>query len=303
MTNAKTLLKNFINVQLAEMAENITANFSRIMEARKENPFLIIDEKINKCMGLGRSTDSQLGNRMQNIVFYAARLNYGDEVVPNIVSITFDENANEIKCTCYYVPLSKYADTFQTENGRIKQQAYKQTVFINKDITIQTVSKKLGLVDNSQNNIKKYEKTFDVKEKETFEYLKKLQKKKKVEIDLLLFNSVIETFEIKLGGGLDTKNAPANINEISELKKLFAFSNSNHTYFATCYGNGSEAVAQSFDNSKKPFDQNDKILQNTRFWSVVLPNEVPYEDFINIYETAFKKAGINEILKLLSGIK
>ena len=166
MTNAKILLEKFINVQLSEMTENIKANFDSIMEARKENPFLIIDEKINKCMGLGRSTDSQLGNRMQNIVFYAARLKYGDEVVPNVVSITFDESANEIKCTCYYIPLSKYDVAFHKESGRIKQQAYKQTVFVNKEITIQTVSKKLGLVDNAQKNIKKYVKTFEVKEKE-----------------------------------------------------------------------------------------------------------------------------------------
>lgn len=125
MANTNTLLKKFIDVQLYEMAGNIIANFTKIMEARKENPFLIIDEKINKCMGLGRSTDSQLGNRMQSIVFYAARLKYGDEVVPNIVSITFDENTNEVKCTCYYIPLSKYDSAFHKESGRIKQQAYK----------------------------------------------------------------------------------------------------------------------------------------------------------------------------------
>ena len=303
MPNTKTLLKKFIAVQLSEMAGNITANFTKIMEARKENPFLIIDEKINKCMGLGRSTDSQLGNRMQSIVFYAARLKYGDNVVPNVVSITLDENTNKVICTCYYIPLSKYDITFHKVNGRIKQQAYKQIVFVNKDITIQTVSKKLAVVDNAQKNIKRYEISFEVKEKEKFEYLKKYQKKEKIEIDLLLFKSIIETFEIKLGGGLDTKNAPANIKEISELKELFAFSNSNHTYFATCYGNGSEAVSKSFDNSQKPFDQNDKILKNTMFWDLVLPKEVPYEEFINLYKTSFKKAGINKALKLLIGIK
>ena len=303
MTNAKILLEKFINVQLSEMTENIKANFDSIMEARKENPFLIIDEKINKCMGLGRSTDSQLGNRMQNIVFYAARLKYGDEVVPNVVSITFDESANEIKCTCYYIPLSKYDVAFHKESGRIKQQAYKQTVFVNKEITIQTVSKKLGLVDNAQKNIEKYVKTFEVKEKETFEYLKEFKEKNRIEIDLLLFKSVIETFEIKLGGGLDTKNAPANIKEISKLKELFAFSNSNHTYFATCYGNGSDAVDKSFNNSQKPFDENDKILKNKVFWDLVLPSEVPYEEFINIYKSAFEKSGIEKTLKRLSGIK
>ena len=299
MANKVTLFKRFINTQLSEMAENISTNFSDIMEGRQKNPFLIVDEQINNCMGLGRSIDSQLGNRMQNIVFYAARLKYEDCIVPNVVSITFDEDLHKVICTCYYVPLSQYDVAFCKEKGRIKQSAYKQTVFVNKDITLETVAKKIGLKDNSIGDIQHYEQVFDVSDEEKFAYLREYKTKSKTEIDLLLFQSTVETFEIKLGGGLDTKNAPANIKEISDLKQLFAFTGNNHTYFATCYGTGSEAVARSFDNGKKPFDQNDKILQNTKFWDLVLPPEVTYEQFIDIYQVAFKKAGINKMLKTL----
>ena len=304
MSGSKLKLMRFIKHQLKEMCENIESNFDKNMDARKGNPFLIIDSKINKCMGLGRSTDSQLGNRMQNIVFYSARLRYGEKAVPNLVLIETDREKKTVKCTCFYVELSCY-DNLLLNGKSIKQRAFKQIVLINKKVSIDDIAKSIGLAKNDKSNIKIYEEIFTEVDDESLEYLKKReQDKKRTEIDLLLFGvKLIRTFEIKLGGSLDTKNAPANIREIADLKELFAFSSVNHTYFATCYGNGSEAVAKNFKSDKRPFDKNDGILKNTEFGKVVLPEDISYDEFIKMYQTAFKNAGINETLKRLSQIK
>ena len=305
MSGKATSLQAFMTQQLKEMGQNIAANLNKNMEARRGNPFLPIDETINRCMGLGRSTDSQLGNRMQNIIFYAARLKYGDQAVPNIVAIEPDEQAKTVKCVCYYVELADYELAFGKKSGGFKQNAFKQIVFVNKKIDEQAAAKILKLPE--KDTIQSYETVFTAVSGKAFGYLKKYASKLKIETDLLIFETgdpiQIRTFEIKLGGSLDTKNAPANIREITALKELFAFSKRNHTYFATCYGNGSEAVARSFDKTKKPFDRRDGILKNTEFWEVVLPAEIPYPDFIRMYQEAFQQANIDETLKKLSGMK
>lgn len=75
MENIKLKLTEFIQKELLSMSENIINNFEDNMRNRENNPFLAFeDEDIKKYMGLGRSVDSQLGNRLQRIIFYISRM-------------------------------------------------------------------------------------------------------------------------------------------------------------------------------------------------------------------------------------
>ena len=78
--NKLNLLEKYITKELQGLRENVISNFSENIENRKLNPFLCIDNKeIVKYMALGRSLDSQLGNRIQHIILYCTRLKYGME--------------------------------------------------------------------------------------------------------------------------------------------------------------------------------------------------------------------------------
>ena len=76
MTDAtRNLIYNKIFSELSGLAQNVVANFQGNMTNRENNPFLIFsDANAQKYMALGRSVDSQLGNRMQRIIFFFARM-------------------------------------------------------------------------------------------------------------------------------------------------------------------------------------------------------------------------------------
>lgn len=71
----RDLLYNKMLSELNGLALNVVANFQGNMANRENNPFLIFnDTNIKKYMALGRSVDSQLGNRLQRIIFFIARM-------------------------------------------------------------------------------------------------------------------------------------------------------------------------------------------------------------------------------------
>lgn len=89
------------------------------------------DEDIKKYMGLGRSVDSQLGNRLQRIIFYISRMRYGNLCVPNLVTIDIDdEEKRNITFTLYSYPC-------ETASSELKKGAnpYKQTIHVHKNLS------------------------------------------------------------------------------------------------------------------------------------------------------------------------
>ena len=106
-------------------------------------------------------------------------------------------------------------------------------------------------------------------------------------------------FEIKMGGNLDTKNSKSNANEVADLKRLLGFIPCNLSYFATCYGNCSHAVASEV----KAILGEHAILNNSAFWNKVLPEDkeaLDYDEFISIFREAFQSTGLEEKLQKLT---
>lgn len=280
--NKLKLLEKYITKELQGLRENVISNFSENIENRKLNPFLCIDNKeIVKYMALGRSLDSQLGNRIQHIILYCTRLRYGIENVPNIISIN-DVSKKEINLKLFYVDI----DANEKELKKDAQLA-NQYIYINKKMDIEKAKSKLKIKKSS--NI--------LKEKE-ISYLSSEHSlnapKYTIPVDLLFFidDGTINTFEIKMGGNLDTKNAKSNADEVKMLQNLFSFIENNHSYFATCYGTCSEAVRKKLNTSQ--------VLNGKDFWDKVLPEEISYEEFIGLFKKVFKKLKIAQALKKLT---
>ena len=98
----KKLLQEYILKQISDLGKTVSKNYKGNQLARTKNPFLCFSDGVDKFLGLGRSIDSQLGSRMQNIIFYLSRLRYGDDCVPNIVVVNADIAILQVSLKLYY---------------------------------------------------------------------------------------------------------------------------------------------------------------------------------------------------------
>ena len=298
MTNEiKNLLYGKICSELDGLAQNVVANYQANMVNRENNPFLLFEnESSKKYMALGRSIDSQLGNRLQRIIFYIARMKYGMAHVPNIVEINIiDQTAKNIECVLYSVdcelPLAEQKQGFNP---------YRQYVYINNHSTECQIKHSLKIKTRST-ALNKLTFSFNGIPQETMNFLI-TNNKKKLPVDLLFFNcSMTElneanAFEIKMGGNLDTKNAESNAREVKRLSDLFSFLQNRSAYFATCYGECSTAVKS---NLEQILGRN-AICNNRAFWNKIVPtNKFTYENFISVYAEAFAATRLEERLNSL----
>lgn len=302
MSDVKDLLYNQILSELTGLKTNVIANYEKNMKKRKNNVFLLFsDDNMKKYMALGRSVDSQLGNRIQRISFFITRMRYGIYNVPNIVEINItDEKERNIECVLYSV------DFDLPSNEQLKDfNPYKQYICINTNYSEKKIKSMLKISAKSKREpLKKKRYTFSGISNEAMAELKKKSVgNKKVEVDLLFFNCVDDTlnkvsaFETKMGGNLDTKNAKSNADKVENLYKLFGFIQNRYSYFATNYGECSEAVK----NSVKDIE-NDccLVLDSKKFWEMIIPDDkFTYDNFIDIYKMAFRNSELEEELKKL----
>ena len=276
------------------MKDNICSKNEKNTENRKQNTFLhIADTNANKYMALSRSIDSQLGNRVQRIIFYLAREKYTDICVPNIVHLKHDEKENEMIVTLYSAPI-KLPIKCQNKD----YNPFQQYIYVDREIS-DAKFKKLFKIKSDCNKIKTIQIKFsNCSKKILTEYYNNLGKSIPVDLLIFYFNDkdeidYLNLCEIKLGGNLDTKNAPSNANEVLKNKNLFSFIGNTHSYFATCYGKCSPSVAGAICKNGC------ELLSPELLWKMILPDTLSYDSFICEYTKAFKKAKVEATIKKL----
>lgn len=305
--NEQQKLEEFILTQLQKMGKNIEKSYEKNKTAREHNPFLCFSPGIDKFMGLGRSIDSQLGNRMQNIIFYLCRLRYGKQAIPNIVALNVDRSSSQIVLDFFYVETDMDISKFYACKNPCAQNIYFDQV-----ITLDEATEMIGVkkrVLNKTPNIIKQETIRCTASSEQISYVIEKNsgassKKTKQPVDLLIVKTTeaqteITAFEIKMSGNLDTKNASSNAKEVEDLYRIFQYVQQNASYFAVCYGECSEAVRNSIKNEAP----HGSTLDETGFWNMVLPNTgayaLTYQEFKNIYAKAFADSGLEKTIKEL----
>lgn len=289
----KAELTEFIVTELNQMAENIKINYLPNVENRRKNCFLCLNEDIQKYMGLGRSVDSQLGNRIQRIAFYLARVKYGIDAVPNYTIINSDGNV--IKVITYSVP---YDLDKSEQNSNFNP--FNQYILFNSSKSEREIKRALKVKARSS-SILKNEYYINCDSIEIINAINSYKENTKISVDLLYFTLDTEkilssnAFEIKMGGNLDTKNSKSNANEVKQLKEYFSFLDNSNSYFATCYGNCSEAVRREITN----LVGENSIVENKSFWEMILPTDekgITYNDFLLLYKKAFQASDIEKII-------
>lgn len=295
MTDNKTLDEfwEFVLKCLEDVKKTTKKNYEKNSNNRKYNVFNCIeDNTIRKYMGLGRSFDSKLGTEIQKIAMKLARVKYEDINVPNIILInTVDEGENRKFLLNLYV----IKDSFQ------------QRVFynINSDDFIEDYEDKIILPHKSiEFTLPKNSLKADLEQLNNYKITnrnKNINKNNNLLVDLLYIEEIenidnttttkITTFELKLGGNLDTKNSSANVNEIMLLKDIFKFFPSNEAYFATLYKNtGGEVPSGTVFTKLDEANLNYKVGEE--FWNMVLPDELDYQSFIEQYKQKFIESEI-----------
>lgn len=281
-------LKGFIENQLSNMARNVSKNSDKNIEKRGNNPFVLFEGVEEKYMAVGRSLDSQLGTRLQKIAFYIARYRFGFEKVPNV--ILFSDNEDKLTMTLVSYPI---------EWGMTQKVCWGNDLMATMSKTLQ---KKC---ENSTDDFFVSETSFtgiNVDEMKRV-FLSAFEEENRNEIegksipyDLLFIdtNGGFHVYEIKAGGNLDTKNKIGNGNEVLRLEQLFSFISNCNSKFATCYNNRGEGNAPE-GSIFSILDDQHKVI-GKEFWEEILPEDLTYERFIQLYATSFRDARVREII-------
>ncbi len=250
-------IANIINLQLSEMVDNILANHSKNQINRGNNPFNCFkDPYIKNYMGMGRSFDSQLGNRLQNIALAITRLD------PNKYAPTH---------FIFYVCNNTLYISSLNENNSNQFIRITETPLTNTyDFTVQITPKQHSFLMSMRELYKIKGQIINIP------------------VDLIYYDrsaSYFCAFELKSGGNLDTKNSDANYNEVNRLTQLLAPFYGSRSFFATCYNN----MGEGFDPQGSIFNRlhGDQLLIGSDFWRMLLPPIVSYDRFIEIYQHTF----------------
>lgn len=325
----KAELAEFIKKELTDMVCGITKTLGKNVLGRQNNVFHNFAENslLERYMAVGRSFDSQLGNRLQRIALFLVRKKFGIEAAPNYVFLT--EEKDFISWRAISIIDNELVDPYATQ--RVYFVESKDEYENEKEKIIEKFVK--GYKEKNGLNARKEDdkKTLDLYRKflsekivafEEHKYEKQNEnilkgRKGNIPIDLMYFvDDVAYTYEIKAGGNLDTKNKDANANEVIELLKLFSFFPQNYSYFATCYnnkgedggekitnegiayrGNRPEGAVFNVFNQQKYEEMRNRIIVGSVFWEQILPDGLTYKEFIETYREVFAVLKIEERLQ------
>lgn len=292
-------IEDFLLAELKAMSENVCNNYEKNMDNREKNPFLpLINKDIKKYMALGRSVDSQLGNRIQRIIFFLSRQKFGVLGVPNITVLDYDESSRQVTVTLFSVPID-VDKKWQNKNFN----PFAQYVYISRTLSDKDAKRKLKI----KTKCDKLETTKIVMDLNSTTAKSELSKwkGKNYPVDLLTLSikeesaskrKIIEdlfVYEIKTGGNLDTKNASSNADEVLKNKNMFSFVANSHSYFATCYGECSQSIKSAVESKKC------ELLTPDDFWAKVLPVGFTFKDFIDKFKVAFENSNIESAIENL----
>ena len=277
----KDKIAEIIEKEYLKMLKSIKSDFKKNFCKKKYN-FLLDGLNIDTKIGLvfASSFESKVGNAMQRVALEIARLKYGEENVPYIINI------HKMK-------------------HNIGEQKGKQIIVTDVDTNDKILNGNIdNIITKNEGNLRcKPPKNCNLNITELKTLLVKLPKTKNIiknDVDLAFYDGKNwNLLEIKAGGDLDSSNARGNIRK---LLKSYVALNSNNTkiYFATYYH---KTGSGKWKGSMKKFLQYpDMFLIGSEFWEKILPENISFDEFKNIYLKVMKKIKIANIIDDLKNI-
>lgn len=278
-------IRNVILEEFTKLINLIEADFSLNYE-KKVNNFLLsqMDERITASMVFVSSFESKSGFAIETCAKRIARLRFGDINVPSIVNphnLLHNINSENI----YGQIIVTNVDT-NNGNLRGKISAYRANNMAEGKGKLRVES---GV---TQESIKRDLLPLSDEFKTNLIYIKP--------VDLAFFDGENwNVCELKAGGDLDSSNAPANVEKLLNIYVDMGIENCK-AYFATLYNKDGEGNTWK-GAVKKHLHYPSMFLIGANFWSKILPPEISFEHFTNIYSEALEEINLNgRINKMIS---
>ena len=270
--------------EMYTLLDKMVGDFNKNYDKKKYNWILSgFSPSIVSNMVFVSSFESKYGNMFENIIRGICELNYGKENVPSTikgVGINDDE-------------FEKYARNFNKSGQFIISKFDKKK----NDGTLSQFRADHIAQGSGRNR--------------TPSTLTQSELPKLLSKEPILASSIVEQpvdlafydkfegnwklFEIKAGGDLDTSNAPKNVEKMLKIYSSLGDKKAN-LYFATLYHKNGEG--NTWTGIVKRHLGEDSILIGKAFWKQVL-RDIPFEEFMRIYQKAFTDTGFNDTLTKL----
>lgn len=273
----RNTIKQIIFEEFSKVINNIEGDFKKNY-IRKRNNFLLsqLDETLTANMVFVSSFESKSGFAIETCAKRIARLRYGAENVPAIVNPhNLEHNIDESAVIGQII-----ITDVDVNNGNLRGEisAFRAT--------------RTALIDNNgrqnstvtQETIKEHLLPLAQKYKGTAIHRKP--------VDLAFFDGENwNLLELKAGGDLDSSNAPSNVEKLLTIYTSLNMANAK-AYFGTLYNKDGEGNTWK-GAVKKHMAYPEMFLIGKQFWTKILPAEISFEDFKNIYKEALEEIDLN----------
>lgn len=277
MTNIENTIKTIVFEEFSKLITTIEQDFSENYIKKRYN-FLLsqLDETITANMVFVSSFESKSGYAIETCAKRIARLKFGEENVPAIVNPrNIPHNINPSSVSGQII-----VTDIDTDNGSLRGEisAFRANNVASGKGRLRRES---GV---TQDSIKTLLSTAQ-KYKGNVIHTKP--------VDLAFFDGTNwVVFELKAGGDLDSSNAPANV---EKLLTIYAGLNVNNSkaYFGTLYNKNGEGNTWT-GAVKKHMAFPEMFLIGKTFWNTILPDNISYERFTELYKMALEEIDLNK---------
>jgi len=272
----KDIIKTIVIEEFSNLVSLIENDFIKNYQKKTHN-FLLseLDEEMTAHMVFVSSFESKSGNAIQECARRIAILKFGETNVPKIINPhgliydNIDENALREQLLITDIDL---------DNNELQGN-------IQNFMTLHQASGRNPCSIN-QSNINELLSLGEYKDG-------KIHKKP---VDLAFFDGHHWNLcEIKAGGDLDSSNAPGNAKKMLSIYVGFCKPDTK-LYFATIYHKTGEGNTWS-GSIKKYLSYPDFFLIGSNFWNKILPENLTFHDFCEIYGDAMNEINLNSRLK------
>ena len=274
----KNKIKQIVVDEFSKLVELIENDFGTNYK-RKVNNFLLsqMDERITASMVFVSSFESKSGFAIENCAKRIAKLKYGEENVPSIVNprnlqhhIPAPRNNEQIVIT-----------NIDTHNGNLRGEI---AAFRANNVASGRGSSRVesGV---TQASIKNELLPLSAKYVTDRIFTKP--------VDLAFFDGECwNVLELKAGGDLDSSNAPSNVEKLLTIYVDMGIENCN-AYFGTLYNKNGEGNTWT-GAVKKHMAYPEMFLIGKNFWDKILPENISFADFEEIYKSALEEIDLNK---------
>lgn len=274
----KDIIKKIVIEEFSKLTDNIEHDFNKNYK-RKVNNFLLsqMDENITANMVFVSSFESKSGFAIESCAKRIARLKFGDENVPAIVNPRHLPHNIDPSTVNGQIVITDV----DTNNGNLRGaiSAFRAN----------NVARGKG-----KNRIESGVTQDSIKA----ELLPLAEKFKVVElntkpVDLAFFDGQNwNILELKAGGDLDSSNAPSNVEKLLTIYVDMGVENCK-VYFGTLYNKNGEGNTWT-GAVKKHMAFPQMFLIGKMFWEKILPDNISFEEFEQIYKEALEKIDLNK---------